>query len=360
MGNLKIIKSNYTESKAIDQLENVLKMKDVDSVVGLPDLHPGKGIPIGAVAATKNIIYPHLIGNDIGCGIALFKTGKKVSKFKKEKTLKRLEEKNWYETEIDLSESINISNRSFDKKLGTIGKGNHFVELQVVDNIVDNFLFEQFGLNKKELYLMVHSGSRGYGEYVLDKYIRNYSAQNGIDVSSKEGQNYIKEHDDAVNWGKLNRELIAKRFFKISKMEKAITKLFDSVHNYLELRNNSYLHRKGAASSELDILAIPGSRGDYTYLVKPIADAKSLYSVAHGAGRKWNRTSCKSRLDSKYKKDDLKTTKFKSNVVCFDKALLYEEAPQAYKDVKTVIQALEEEGLIKVIAILKPIITYKN
>jgi len=360
MKNLRLIKSKYTESKAIEQLENVLKMKDVESIVGLPDLHPGKGIPIGAVAATKNIIYPHLIGNDIGCGISLFKIGKKKDKFKKDKLVKRLESTDWYDFDISHIELKNIKNQSFNKKLGTIGKGNHFVELQVIDKVVDEILFSDFKLNKKELYLMVHSGSRGYGEYILDKYIRNYSAQNGIEASSQEGQDYINEHNDAVFWGKLNRELIAKRFLEISKIDKTEEKIFDSVHNYLEYKNDNYLHRKGAANSDLPILAIPGSRGDYTYLVKPISDIKSLYSVAHGAGRKWNRTSCKAKLDSKYKKDDLKITKFKSDVICFDKALLYEEAPQAYKDVSDVIKSLENEGLIKVIAILKPLVTYKN
>jgi len=360
MKNLRLIKSKYTESKAVEQLENVLKMKDVNSVVGLPDLHPGKGIAIGAVASTKNIIYPHLIGNDIGCGISLFKIAKKRDKLKRDKLVKRLEGADWYDFELDYNSLKNIKNHNFNNKLGTIGKGNHFVELQVIDKVVDKNLFDDFKLSKKELYLMVHSGSRGYGEYILDKYIRSYSAQNGIEVLSQEGQEYIAEHNDAVVWGKLNRELIAKRFLEISKIDKAEEKIFDSVHNYLEYKNSNYLHRKGAASSDSPILAIPGSRGDYTYLVKPISDIKSLYSVAHGAGRKWNRTSCKAKLDNKYKKDDLKVTKFKSNVVCFDKALLYEEAPQAYKDVSDVIKSLESEGLIKVIAILKPLVTYKN
>ena len=126
-----------------------------------------------------------------------------------------------------------------------------------------------------------------------------------------------------------------------------------------------FLHRKGATPSDCGAVVIPGSRGDYSYLVKPREDADeamhmSLYSLAHGAGRKWKRGECQGRLSHKYKRDDLYKTELGSRVICANKELLYDEAPQAYKEAQTIIADLEEAGLIDVIARLRPILTFKT
>ncbi len=106
---------------------------------------------------------------------------------------------------------------------------------------------------------------------------------------------------------------------------------------------------------------IPGSRGDYSYLVQPTANTDhALRSLAHGAGRKWQRGECKGRLSHKYSADSLRRTAFGSVVICQDKALIYEEAPQAYKNVDSIIRALADAGLIDLVARFKPLLTYKT
>ena len=115
---------------------------------------------------------------------------------------------------------------------------------------------------------------------------------------------------------------------------------------------------------------IPGSRGTFSYLVEPIGEQKNnAYSLAHGAGRKWKRmalarhatlSEAKSHLSHKFKVEDLRQTALGSRVICEDKDLLYEEAPQAYKNIDVVIQDMLDAGLIRVIAIFRPVITYKT
>lgn len=109
------------------------------------------------------------------------------------------------------------------------------------------------------------------------------------------------------------------------------------------------------------MVVIPGSRGTLTYIVKPIGDVEeSAYSISHGAGRKWARSLCKSRIREKYNRDSIRHTSLKSRVVCHDTDLLFEEAPEAYKKIEDVINVLLEYKLIEVVATLRPLITYKG
>jgi release factor H-coupled RctB family protein len=106
---------------------------------------------------------------------------------------------------------------------------------------------------------------------------------------------------------------------------------------------------------------IPGSRGTFSYLVNPIGDHyQNAYSLAHGAGRKWKRSDTKAHLSNRFKREDLIKTNLGSRVICEDKDLLYEEAPQAYKNIDIVIQDMVDAGLIEVIAVFRPVITYKT
>jgi release factor H-coupled RctB family protein len=121
-----------------------------------------------------------------------------------------------------------------------------------------------------------------------------------------------------------------------------------------------FLHRKGAAPSDQGAVIIPGSRGTCSYLVKPIGDQEAnLWSVAHGAGRKWGRNECEGKLRGRYPAESLRRTRLGSYVICEDKELLYEEAPQAYKDIDSVISDMVGFGLVKVVATFAPILTYK-
>ncbi len=120
-----------------------------------------------------------------------------------------------------------------------------------------------------------------------------------------------------------------------------------------------WIHRKGATPSDQGMIMIPGSRGDFSYLVKPKLTETSLLSLAHGAGRKWIRTGCKKRLSHKYSVEQMQRTKLGSRVICDNKELLYEEAPQAYKDINSVIDVLLKADLIELVARFKPVLTYK-
>tara|TARA_R110002096_G_scaffold436056_1_gene666538 strand:+ start:97359 stop:98465 length:1107 start_codon:yes stop_codon:yes gene_type:complete len=352
---------SWIEGEAIRQLEETAKLEGITRAVGLPDLHPGKGIPIGASFLSEGIIYPHLVGNDIGCGMGLWTTDILVRKFKLDKVVKKL---NGFEEpyEGDIQElldetGIDTTNAS---SFGTIGGGNHFAEFQAVEEVFDEDLFATLDLDKKRVALLVHSGSRGLGELIYHKHVTDHKAV-GVKVGSSTFGAYIAEHDYATKWAELNRRVIAKRF--LERIGGTGNRCIDICHNSVSpYEDGSWLHRKGAAPSDKGAVVIPGSRGSITYIVMPKVNASdaALKSLAHGAGRKWKRSEAKDKLIRRYNIQDLQQTKLGGRVICEDKALIYEEAPEAYKDIETVITDLIEADLIKLIVSMRPLITYKT
>lgn len=156
----------WLESTAKEQLIALADLEGIEKVVGLPDLHAGL-IPIGVAVKTKGIIYPHIIGGDIGCGMQLIKTGVQKRKFKIDKAVKALEK-------IKSLDNIKIDN-PYDEKspiynLGTVGLGNHFAEFQILDKVYNKEEFEKLNLEKDDMLLLVHSGSRGLGERILNNF----------------------------------------------------------------------------------------------------------------------------------------------------------------------------------------------
>ena len=214
-------------------------------------------------------------------------------------------------------------------------------------------------LDADRLTLLIHSGSRGKGEAILRDHTSKYGAE-GLGGETPSAQEYLAKHDQAVEWAIANRDLIAERFLRC--LGTTGKKMIDVNHNTVTpLGNNHWLHRKGASPSDRGIIMIPGSRGTFSYLVQPIGEQKdNAYSLAHGAGRKWKRSEAKGNLSRRYQADDLTKTNLGSRVICEDKNLLYEEAPQAYKNIDIVIDDMVKENLIKVIAIYRPVITYKT
>lgn len=355
---------NWLEQSAVDQLKAVAMLPGVIKAIGLPDLHPGK-TPVGAAIITEGVIYPHLIGNDIGCGMAMFMTAIEKRKLKLERLIKKAEGLESLK-ELPLPESgyEELAASPLGQGLGTIGGGNHFAELQATEAVFDEEAFKQLGFDKDQIMLLVHSGSRGYGQAVLDESIRLYGAQEGLPCTSQAAGEYLSKHDQAVHWAAINRELIAYRLLMALGSNTPAVKLMDSTHNSISIKEQAgrllYIHRKGAAPGDLGAIIIPGSRGSLTYLVMPTGSTEaSGYSLAHGAGRKWERSMCRSRLENKYTKETIKYTGLKGRVISKDHRLLFEEAPEAYKNISTVIQSLMEFGLIKIIATFKPILTYK-
>lgn len=349
------------EGSAVTQLEKTASLPGMRLVAGLPDLHPGKSAPIGGAYASEDWIYPTLVGNDIGCGIALYRTALDGRKPKREAWANKLRhlDRPWEGDAAHFLAQHGVAVTGFEDSLGTIGGGNHFAELQAVETIVDTFECEHLGITADHAYLCVHSGSRGLGESILRSHTDRHGAEG---LTGAEAMAYLARHDDAMRWAAANRELIARRIF--GQLDTSGTAITSVCHNWVERRNvegaDCWLHRKGAAPSTHGPVLVPGSRGSLSYLMMPKPGAaRSAYSLAHGAGRKWSRSECRGRLENRFTVKDLQRTQLGSHVICEDRDLLYEEAPQAYKNITAVIEDLIQFDLATPIAIFRPLVTYK-
>ncbi len=360
---VKIIASpkSWIEGKAIEQLNNTARLPGMKFAVGLPDLHPGSAHPVGAVFISQGIFYPQLAGSDIGCGMGFWQTSIPVKKVRIDKFSKKLKGLNSPCPDLSLyREKYQFLDNQNDHQLGTIGGGNHFAELQKIEMVQDSALFETLDLNENQAFLLVHSGSRALGKRIYENYISQNTQ--GLEDDSSESSVYLAQHEYALKWAKANREIIGMRFAE--QIGAKLKPVLDICHNEISkvMINEEcfWFHRKGASTSQQGPVVIPGSRGHFSYLVQPInAHLNSAFSLAHGAGRKWQRSAAKGKLQG-YSSYNFRKTLLKSNVICEDEDLIFEEAPQAYKNIEVVIQDLIDEKLIKVIAILRPLITYKT
>ncbi len=432
------------ESLSVTQLTTTAHtLPGIIHAVGQPDLHPGTKFPIGAVFVSSKWIHPPLIGSDIGCGMAWYKTtlsrsqvdgakGKKIAE-----KLRGLEGAWRTQTQREIwlqnQDGSCSAGEQWDTTLGTIGSGNHFAEIQVVE---DSLLTkgDAPGLFPDDVVLLIHSGSRGYGGSILKKYTTESHVS--FEASSQEAIEYMKEHDKACDWAKANRDLIALRFLyclepgnedwqlggslaqelddssaAIERTKKALQerKVVDIWHNNVErvkwppsvsnddeksitpLRQETselslsddstedsfvYIHRKGAAPTyipgskqPLPLLPLPGSRGTPTLILKPSFSAstswgvKNAMSLAHGAGRAMSRAKALYSLSQKYKGQNILEPRAASAegtwVICDEKDLVFEEAPDAYKDVEMVGQDLVDAGVATVIGRCKARVSYK-
>ncbi len=353
----------WIEGEAVQQLERTAQLEGMRAAIGMPDLHPGKDSPIGAAYITDGRLYPHLVGNDIGCGMGLWASARRLKHLKRERWAERLRSLSepWGGDPAPWLESAGLSPSEADRSLGSVGGGNHFAELQTVESIEDAEACAALGVEGDGLYVLVHSGSRGLGESILRAHVARFGAS-GVDADSEDGVAYRERHDGAVAWAAVNRRVIADRVSEAIGGE--LRPLLDVCHNSVSAVDHRgcacWLHRKGAAPSSAGPVVIPGSRGAMSYLVEPLGDgAESGYSLAHGAGRRWQRGSTRERLRGRYRPEQLQQTALGSLVICDDRDLLYEEAPEAYKDIDTVVGDLVEAGLCRVLAQLRPVITFK-
>ena len=372
----------WLEDAAIQQTKTTAELPGMHRVVGLPDLHPGRGYPVGAAFFSVSRLYPALVGNYIGCGMALWQTDILAGKAKLDKIDRQIgnlddviDEHEWQALEHadstlanrieQLSTSMNSAGLDVAhlRSLGTIGRGNHFAELQAIDTVECADALAQTRLSKKHLQLLVHSGSRGLGQAILRSHVDAFSHAGLIDGSS-DGAVYLAQHAAALRFAELNRALIAARI--VHRLRCNAELILDVNHNTVMPahidQQHGWLHRKGATPGDLGLVMLPGSRDDYSYLLEPVAvnAASSLFSLAHGAGRKWQRTDCKDRLLKIATPSQLSRTSMGGRVICNDRALIYEEAPQAYKNVDSVLGSLVGAGLVRVVARSKPVLTYKT
>jgi len=360
--NVRIIASSesWIEQSAIDQLHQTASLPGIEAVVGLPDLHAGRGIAVGAAFWSSDHVYPHLVGSDIGCGMGLWRTGLALRKFRPDTALRKLHglEEAWSgDAAARLAEAGLPPLAS--EALGTIGGGNHFAELLRIDTVEDGTLFAGTGLEQEAVHLLVHSGSRGLGQAIFDRHRLRHNV-GALIAGEADTTVYLAEHDAAIRWATLNRAVIAERF--CDRLGTIAKRLLDICHNSVTPYRGGWLHRKGAAPADKGLVVIPGSRGDLTYLVRPRLDQahEALQSLAHGAGRKWSRSEARDKLSRRFRVVDLERTKLGGRVICEDRDLIYEEAPQAYKDIHQVVHDLLQAGLIDVLATLRPLVTYKT
>ena len=354
----------WIEGAAVRQLEQVAQRPDVVSVAGLPDLHPGHHGPVGCAVLAEGRVFPDIIGTDIGCGMQFHVLDLPERKLRLDKAAERLLA---LEGVWDGDASGLLAERLFDvtnpdvtdfaASLGTIGGGNHFCELQGVDEIVDTELASSVGLERGGLGLLVHSGSRGHGARIFARH--DPGSTDGLPLD-RGGEDYLLHQNGAVRFARLNREVIAIRASEALRVECRF--VLDNPHNVAERDGDRVLHRKGAAPADRGLVPVPGSRGAVTYLVQPLPGAgRSLNSLAHGAGRKHDRGSMQKRLGTQASTlARLARNPFGGHVVCHDRKLLLEEAPEAYKDIGRVVAEMEEAKLCRVVAIMRPLVTFKT
>src|SRR6266700_4238101 len=232
---------SWIEGEAVRQLYATAKLDGVHRAVGFPDLHPGKGTPIGAAFVTDGVIYPHLIGGDIGCGMALFKTDlvRRDAKLDRRARLQFNLEYPWDQFIGEFLAEHDLESTEFDAALGTIGGGNHFAELQTVEKVLDVEEFKKLDLGKQQLVVLVHSGSRGLGESILRAHVDQHFGE-GVEADSFAADEYLSGHDFAVHWAKANRELIARRFLAAIGAEAEC--LWDGCHNSISRREADWIH----------------------------------------------------------------------------------------------------------------------
>jgi release factor H-coupled RctB family protein len=347
---------SWIESDAVDQCRQVAALDGVTHVAAMPDLHPGKGAPIGAAVAST-VLYPHLIGSDIGCGIAVYPVALRrpdpdrlARRFPDLDRVAGPDDPVWSLVDTPVAGPAGGGRDG----LGTVGRGNHFVELARVGTLADPAHAARLGLATGDTVLVVHSGSRGLGERILRAHTERYGDGPAADPPA-----YLAAHDAAVRWASVNRRVLAARVAHAlgGRLGEAVV---DQSHNLVEVLHDRYLHRKGAAPGDGRDVLVAGTRGTPSYLVATHAGERANFSVAHGAGRKMSRADALRRGLVKHTVAELRHTPLGSRVVCGDRQLLFEEAPGAYKRIEQVVADLVDHGLATRICTTVPLVTYKT
>ncbi len=396
--------SVWMEGEALDQLARVARMADCKQAVGMPDLHAGPGMPIGAALGFGSTIHPHLVGGDAGCGARLVVLDKlklhgdtlerrvratfaePVAMFADLDDPLALLEAVWQrgpralagapvdedlaelaeaEPEDDLPDSGALPSalacEEFVGTLGTIGGGNHFAELGEVTRVFDDAAASELGLERRSFVVLVHTGSRALG--------KTFAGQWGMRVLTEAGEQaeYLAQLAGTLRFARTNRLLVAWRLLgacgaaRRSKLRGSI----DLMHNFVRREpmaggESGFVHRKGCAPAGAGELAVVlGSRGTPSWLMRGCGQLDCLCSVAHGAGRRMTRSEARAKLGLKHERKSLQRTASGSRVICDDKDLLYEEHPDAYKPIDPVIASLEAGGAATRVAELAPVLTVK-
>jgi len=344
------------EPEARAQLAALLHLPGARAAAGFPDLHPGAHGPVGCALLTEAWVHPAVVGGDVGCGIGLWRLPLPA---RRRRDLDALVEQLQgidapWEGDGRAWLAAHGAGGAPDG-VGTIGGGNHFLEIQEVEEIL--LPDAALGLAAGDAVLAVHTGSRGHGRRLLAEHALRHGAA-GLPEDHPDAQAWITGHDAAVAWARANRALCAAR--AADALGLTLETLLDVPHNLVERRPDGWLHRKGAAAADRGPVLLPGSRGDASWIVQPLPCAEGgLLSLAHGAGRRLSRAQARARL-ADVPAAHLARARGGARVVCGDPALLREEAPEAYRPIADVVGGLEDAGLARPAVRLRPLLTFKS
>lgn len=351
----------WVEGETLRQLNDMAQLKGAIAIAAFPDLHPGKYGPTG-MALLSERLHPLLIGNDIGCGMSLFALDLPLRKLRLDKAEQRLRELE-HQSLPDIAHKMaeyGLVPDLFPEGLGTIGGGNHFCELQAVDQLFTSSSDHLF--DEQTLYLLVHSGSRGLGAAAFSAFLANNEAgHDGLEPSSPAFIHWRETHDQCVTWASLNRRMIAERAAKA--LHADVQLITDVPHNLVRFTPEGIVHHKGAAVAHSgDLIPIAGSRASLSYVIRACDTVtQSLGAVSHGAGRKYDRASMQARIGKmRSQREQLTRNAWGGRAICDDRALLVEESAAAYKDSTQVVADLEAHNLVEPVAAMRPLLTYKK
>jgi len=371
------------ELGALNQVKNLANHTYAFHHIALmPDAHEGFGMPIGGVLATKDVIIPNAVGVDIGCGICAVRTSLKeipidtlkgilgiirrtipvgfIHHKSKQKNEQMPDPSKYSQKDMPI---VNQEYNSALHQIGTLGGGNHFIEIQKGN---DGFI-----------WIMVHSGSRNIGFKVASYYNKLAKSLNEkwkskippkwdlayLPLDSKQGQIYQKEMHYCVDFAFGSRKLMMNR------IKEAISPFFDDVvyndiiniaHNYASQEKHFgekvIVHRKGATLASAETIGIvPGSQGMKSYIVKGKGNLESYNSCSHGAGRRLGRRQAQRQLNLK---SEQKALEEKGILHSIKSKRDLDEAPSAYKDIVTVMS--NQRDLVEIIAELSPLAVIKG
>lgn len=361
---------------ALEQAENLANLPFAFKHIAImPDAHQGYGMPIGGVMATRGVVVPNAVGVDIGCGMLAVQTRLTVEELP---PLREVVER------IRSTVPVGFSHHAIDqpgvpsppdsafvigqqweaaqRQLGTLGGGNHFIEVQADE--------------RNQAWLMIHSGSRNLGKQVADCYNKVAVDLNRRWFSSvpkehqlaflptdiEEGQNYLSEMEYCVEFALANRlrmlELVVEAFGADNLL--GDNNIINIAHNYAAMENhygqNVLVHRKGATKAyEGQLGIIPGSQGTSSYIVEGLGNLESFKSCSHGAGRRMGRKQATRELnlaDERRRMDEQGII----HDMCSEKQL--DEAAGAYKDIDEVME--QQSDLVKIIHRMRPLAVVKG
>lgn len=447
------------EEGAVKQLRDAASLPSVHKALATPDIHVGFGVPIGCVVGLRDIVVPAAVGYDINCGMRVVTTPLKRGELDPVEAAHSIRrdiplgegKKNlplsYDELDVVLARGVKgvreiageagriweardedeekadiehiedhgsmpgmpeaVSPRAKERgrnQLGTLGGGNHFIEVQVVDRVEDEKLAEKWGIVRDGLCVMIHSGSRGLGHQVGGDYMKLATKRTGdrsptphlawLDAESAEGKNYVGAMYAAANFAFVNREImtiLVRRNLRYILGDVALPIIYDVPHNMAKREEHEgmklWVHRKGATRAFppermqgtpfADVgqpVLIPGSMGTASYVLVGTPESKATYySVNHGAGRTMSRTAAagvrrrrgrgrprKGAREAAISDEDFKKAMAGIFLIAENRWSVKEEAPQAYKDIDEVVRVVVEAGLANVVARMLPLAVLKG